>query len=245
MKARQIPEMRAVVSLQAASEMSDEQVVQRVLAGETPLFEILMRRYNQRLYRVARSILHDDSEAEDVMQEAYVRAYEHLDQFAGRAKFSTWLTRIAVHEALARSYRRNRFVDLAAGNAESFEAGDAMSKIASNTPTPEQQVSGNELRDLLEKAITNLPESYRSVLMLREMEEMSTAETAECLQISEENVKVRLHRARALLRRDLYARTSRSLAESFQFQAVRCDRVVRNVFERIAQLRREEIHLVC
>ena len=87
--------------------LSDEEVVARVLAGETGMFEIVMRRHNQRLYRVARAILRNDGEAEDVMQDAYVRAYEHLDQFAGRAKFSTWLTRIAVHEALARQHRAN------------------------------------------------------------------------------------------------------------------------------------------
>jgi RNA polymerase sigma-70 factor (ECF subfamily) len=232
---------------QAREELSDEQVVERVLAGETPLFEILMRRYNQRLYRVARAILRDDSEAEDVMQEAYVRAYQHLNQFAGRAKFSTWLTRIAVHEALARSYRRNRFADLASQDRATgdLETADPMSNIPSKNPNPEQDVASSELRALLEKSILNLPESYRSVLMLRDMEEMSTAETAECLQISEENVKVRLHRARALLRRELYAQTGRSFTESFQFHAVRCDRVVRNVFDRIAQLTRSEIHLVC
>ena len=89
--------------------LSDEEVVARVLAGQTAMFEIVMRRHNQRLYRVARAILRNDGEAEDVMQDAYVRAYEHLDQFAGRAKFSTWLTRIAVHEALARQHRGNRF----------------------------------------------------------------------------------------------------------------------------------------
>lgn len=94
------------VPLTAQSELQDEEVVARVLSGETALFEILMRRYNQRLYRISRVILRNDGEAEDVMQDAYVRAYEHLDQFAGRAAFSTWLTRIAIHEALARKRRR-------------------------------------------------------------------------------------------------------------------------------------------
>ena len=231
---------------QESSELSDEAVVARVLAGETALFEIVMRRYNQRIYRVARSILRDDSEAEDVMQEAYVRAYQHLNQFAGRAKFSTWLTRIAVHEALARLYRRGRFADLSAQDAaDSSAVGDPMNNIPTNTPNPEEQVSSSELRGLLEQAILELPESYRSVLMLRDLEELSTADTAECLQISEENVKVRLHRARTLLRRELYSRTGRALTESFQFHAVRCDRVVRNVFERIAELMRKNISVVC
>lgn len=239
-------DIATTIPAQATSELSDEAVVARVLAGETALFEIVMRRYNQRLYRVARSILRDDSEAEDVMQEAYVRAYQHLNQFAGRAKFSTWLTRIAVHEALARSYRRNRFADLSAhDSADSSPLGDPMNNIPTHAASPEEQVSNSELRGLLEQAILQLPESYRSVLMLRDLEELSTADAAECLQISEENVKVRLHRARALLRRELYARTGRTLTETFQFQAPRCDRVVRNVFERIAELLRKNISLVC
>src|SRR5438270_13110211 len=95
-----------------SAELTDEEVVRRVLAGETALFEILMRRYNQRLYRISRAILREDSEAEDVMQDAYVRAYEHLGQFAGKAAFSTWLTRIAIHEALARKRRRSRMDEL-------------------------------------------------------------------------------------------------------------------------------------
>ena len=115
--------------------LSDEEVVARVLAGETGMFEIVMRRHNQRLYRVARSILRNDGEAEDVMQDAYVRAYEHLDQFAGRAKFSTWLTRIAVHEALARQHRGNRYQEL---EPMSEREGDPMDRFASLAPDPEQ-----------------------------------------------------------------------------------------------------------
>src|SRR6516164_11443389 len=118
--------------------LSDEEVVARVLGGETSMFEIVMRRYNQLLYRVARAILRNDGEAEDVMQDAYVRAYEHLDQFAGRAKFSTWLTRIAVHEALARQRRGNRYQEV----EPMFESdGDPMDRFASMALTPEEQVS--------------------------------------------------------------------------------------------------------
>src|SRR5260221_10513939 len=112
-----------LVPVTAQSELRDEDVVGRVLAGETALFEILMRRYNQRLYRVSRSILRNDGEAEDVMQDAYVRAYEHLDQFAGKAAFSTWLTRIAIHEALARKRRRSRMDEL---DAMQNASGDSM-----------------------------------------------------------------------------------------------------------------------
>ncbi len=211
---------------------TDEEVVARVLQGESALFEIIMRRYNQRLYRVARAILRNDAEAEDVMQDAYVRAYQHLDQFAGRAKFSTWLTRIAVHEALARTRRRNRFDDLDTAVAAH---GDVL--MTSNAPSPEQQASSCELQALLESAIMELPENYRSVIMLRDIEEMSTTEVAATLDLSEENVKVRLHRARALLRRELFARAGSAAAASFPFQAPRCDRVVKAVFERLSFVR--------
>ena len=210
--------------------LSDEEVVARVLAGETSMYEIVMRRYNQRLYRVARAILRNDSEAEDVMQDAYVRAYEHLDQFAGRAKFSTWLTRIAVHEALARRRRGNRYQELEP-MSESY--GDPMDGFASMALTPEEQVSNSEIRSLLEKAVEKLPDAYRTVFVLRDIEDMSTTETADALEISEENVKVRLHRARALLRKTLYDRAGMKRKEAFNLHAVRCDRVVKNVFERI------------
>ena len=206
---------------------SDEQVVNRVLAGETALYELLMRRYNQRLYRVARAILHDDAEAEDVMQDAYVRAYQHLVDFEGRAKFSTWLTRIAVHEALARSRRRFRFQSL--DNSEEYKGG-VMRSLASAGRSPEEAAYDRELGEVLERAILKLPEDYRLIFMLRDVEGMSTDETAECLNLTLENVKVRLHRARAGLRKELYARAGATTAESFQFHAKRCDRVVKNVF---------------
>ena len=210
--------------------LSDEEVVTRVLAGETAMFEIVMRRHNQRLYRVARAILRNDGEAEDVMQDAYVRAYEHLDQIAGRAKFSTWLTRIAVHEALARQRRGDRYQEL---DSMSDREGDPMDRLATSAPDPEQQASNSETRRLLEEAVEKLPDAYRTIFILRDVEEMSTSDTAHVLDISEENVKVRLHRARALLRKSLYAQAGMEKKEAFNFHAVRCDRVVRNVFERI------------
>ncbi|HWP42763.1 MAG TPA: RNA polymerase sigma factor [Blastocatellia bacterium] len=213
----------------AATALTDEEVVERVKAGETALFEVLMRRYNQRLYRVTRSILGNDTEAEDVTQDAYVRSYIHLDQFDGRARFSTWLTKIAVHEALARLRNRQRLVEIDA-SSESME--DQM-KLESREPSPEQELLTHTMRMVLEAAIDRLPETYRSVFMMREVEGMSTAETAECLDISEEAVKVRLHRARALLRKDIYAQTGAATAAAFQFMGARCDRMVAAVFERI------------
>jgi RNA polymerase sigma-70 factor (ECF subfamily) len=192
-----------------------------------------MRRHNQRLYRVARAIVKDDSEAEDVMQEAYVNAYTHLHQFEQRAQFSTWLTRIAVHEALARVRKRARFTDL----DEEGEAGDlAMAGFGANGRTPEQQASNAELRALLETAVEGLPSAYRVVFVLREVQGLSTAETAEALGVTEETVKTRLHRGRALLREELFQRAGIATSYAFEFHLSRCDRVVQNVLTRIAGL---------
>jgi RNA polymerase sigma-70 factor (ECF subfamily) len=210
--------------------ISDEEVVRRVRAGETGLFEVVMRRYNQRLYRVARAILQDDAEAEDVTQQTYVNAYRHLDQFAGRAMFSTWLTRIAVHEALARARRRGRFDEQ---EMVDDRDGEAMDALKAPGPDPERQAFAGEIRTLIESAIENLPEHYRAVFVMRDVEGMSTAESAECLDITEETAKTRLHRARMLLRDALYQRVGIESAAAFSFEAPRCDRVVAAVFEQI------------
>jgi RNA polymerase sigma-70 factor, ECF subfamily len=209
---------------------SDDALVRRILAGESALFERIMRRHNQRLFRAARAIVKDDGEAEDVMQDAYVRAYSHLGQFAGQARFSTWLTRIAVHEALARARRGRRLVQI---EDLSPRKEDSMTLLSSTERGPEQQAIQRNLQTLLETAIDALPESFRSVLVLREVEGLSTAETADSLGISEALVKTRLHRARAALRQDMESRTQATLASSFPFHLSRCDRVVAAVFARI------------
>ena len=219
------------MNIAAWDSTSDEDVVKRVLSGETALYEILVRRYNQRLYRVARSILRDDSDAEDVMQEAYVRAYEHLSQFAGEAKFSTWLTKIAVYEALGRVKLRGRTADL-----DSVLKSDThvMPTFTPNNRDPERQAYDNELRLVLESSIEALPEIYRMVFVLRSVEGLSVAETAGCLEIGPEAVKTRLHRARSLLRKDLQQRAGVVTAQAFPFHLSRCDRVVEAVLRRIA-----------
>jgi RNA polymerase sigma-70 factor (ECF subfamily) len=211
---------------------TDEEVIERVKAGDTALYEIIMRRYNQRLYRVARAILRDDSEAEDVLQDAYVRAYQHLDQFAGRAPFSSWLTRIAVHEALRRLRWRNRNQQLE--DAEHDEKSSM--NVIETSLDPEQSASIGELGHLLEEALLNLPDQYRTVIMMRDVEEMNTSETAEALDLSEENVKVRLHRGRAMMREELFARIGQSGKDAFPFMGSRCDRVVHRVFARLTEL---------
>lgn len=219
-------------SIATLAGLSDDEIVARVLDGETALYELLMRRYNQRLFRVARSILRDSDEAEDVMQDAYVRAFEHLSEFAGAAKFSTWLTKIAVYEALRRVKRRSRTVAL-----DSKEGDFIMSTAASNTRDPERQTHDEEVRLVLERAIDALPDGYRSVFVLRVTEGLDVAETAAVLEIGTEAVKSRLHRARAMLRKDLQQRAGVAMEQAFPFHLSRCDRVVEGVLRRIIPVR--------
>jgi RNA polymerase sigma-70 factor (ECF subfamily) len=218
------PEIGAVLE---RANWPDEEIVERVLAGDRALFEILMRRHNQRIYRIVRSILREDAESEDVMQDAYVRAYEHLAQFEGRSTFVTWLSRIAMHEAFARAGRLQKQTSL-----DSEYTSNDMS-FASAESSPEQQAANAELRTALETAILSLPHKYRSVVILRDVEELTTAEAAKTLELSEDAIKVRLHRARALVRRALYRQSGNCARDLFTFPATRCDRVVAAVFKRI------------
>ncbi len=205
--------------------MTDAEIVERVRAGETALFEILMRRHNQRIYRVARAVIKDEADTEDVMQQAYINAFTHLSQFQDRSQFSTWLTRITVHEALAR--RRKRKPE------ETPE--DVMETLTSPQPDPERQAYAAELRRVLEAAVDSLPETYRLVFMLRDIEGLSTSETAAGLELGDEAVKTRLHRARAMVRTAVAERIGASTAEAFAFHAPRCDCVVAAVMTEIAQ----------
>ena len=208
---------------------SDDALVPRILAGESALFEHIMRRHNQRLFRTARAILNDDAEAEDVMQETYTRAFAHLGQFRGDAQLGTWLVRIAVHEAFARVRRRRRLAPLPPGDdVEALPMPDRSTPI-----DPEREANNAELRRLLEHAIDELPETYRTVFVLREVEGLSTATTADCLGVSEEVVKTRLSRARLRLRDQLYERAGVVATSAFTFGAERCDRVVAAVLTRL------------
>jgi len=217
------------ITVGSAEEMTDEVVVERVKAGDTALYEIIMRRYNQRLYRVASAILRDAGEAEDVMQDTYVRAFQFLHQFAGDASFSTWLTRIAVNESLRRLRMRKRISRL-----DEFDLEDDSPKdFVEMSPDPEQSASSTETARILEQAILDLPYPFRTVVMLRDVEQMSTAETAAALELSQENVKVRLHRGHALMRDWMFARLGENSKSAFGFMGDRCDHVVASVFARI------------
>jgi RNA polymerase sigma-70 factor (ECF subfamily) len=211
----------------ADPEWSDDDVIRQVLEGNTAMFELLMRRYNERVYRAARAIVRDDPEAEDVMQQAYVNAFTHLRQFTGAARFSTWLTKIAVNESLARVRRRGRYQafddDLENPETVTHERSD----------NPERQAFTGELRGLLEWAIDTLPDGLREVFVLREVEGLSTAEVAETLDVSEDVVKTRLSRGRAALRRVLLERTGATAPDAFRFYRPKCDRMVGQVLARI------------
>ena len=173
----------------------DEALVRRVCAGEAACFELLMRRHNERIYRTVRAVLGDDADVEDVMQQAYVSAYQHLAGFEGRARFSTWMTRIAINEAYARLRKRRRT------EAAPWEDDTAMAEEPTAAgPTPEQIAARVEMHALLERAVDTLSVPNRMVFVLRSVEGLSTAETAACLEISEEAVKTRLHRANEALR---------------------------------------------
>ena len=214
-------------------QLSDEEVVRRVLQGDTPLFEVLMRRNNQRVYRAVRAILRQESEVEEAMQQAYVSAYANLGQFEGAARFSTWLVRIAVNEALGRLRRRSRLVVL--DGQEDLEQDEIMSPRPPRPSSPEENAMQRELVDLLESALDTLPEIYSLVFTLREVEGMDTAEVALALEVSEEVVKTRLHRARGMLRENLFSRVGPQAQEAFRFYAPRCDRVVAAVLQAIRE----------
>ncbi|MGZ4810498.1 MAG: RNA polymerase sigma factor [Thermoanaerobaculia bacterium] len=205
--------------------ISDGEIVQRVVAGDAALFEMLIRRHNQRIYRAVRAVLRDDDDVEDVMQQAYLNAYQHLHQFTGSAQFSTWLTRIAVNEALGRRRKRLRL----AGEGED----ELMNLADTEARDPEQQASASEMREVLEREVAALPDAFRTVLVMRDVEGMNTADTASCLDVSEDLVKTRLHRARAMLRDRLYERAGVTLQSIFEFGNARCDRLVAEVMDRI------------
>ena len=210
--------------LRDAQPWTDEHVIERVLAGDVQLFELLMRRHNERVYRAVRSILRDETEAEDAMQAAYLHAYMHLRDFQARSTFVTWLTRIAIHEALGRRRRALRTV-----SDEETEMRD----LPGPAQSPEQRAGDREQGVLLQRAIDALPEHFRTVFVLRQVQELSVEETAQCLEIKPETVKTRLHRARALLRRTLLEQVDPVLPEALPFEATRCDRVVSLVMARL------------
>jgi RNA polymerase sigma-70 factor (ECF subfamily) len=208
--------------------LSDAEVVARVRAGERALFEVLLRRHDRRVYRAVRSILRDEDEVEDAMQQTWVQVYLHLGDFQGNAAFSTWLVRIAANEALQRVRRRGPLapVPVSENEEEPMSPGE----------DPEARAEAREAIRLVERAVDALPPHHRLVFMLRDVEGLSTAETADVLGIAEDAAKVRLFRARAALRRTLEETVGGAAGEAFPFHAPRCNRVVARVMAAIAGL---------
>jgi RNA polymerase sigma-70 factor (ECF subfamily) len=219
-----------------AKNLSDAEIVQRISAGDQGAFELLMRRYNRPLYRAARSILKDDAEAEDVLQDAYLLACRGLNKFRGESSLSTWLTRIVVNEAIARSRKAARRAEIIEIGSASQWGNDA-AEVHMDEATmeqPEQAALRAEARRLIEKKIDALPDAFRSVFVLRALEEMTVEETAVCLDIPEATVRTRYFRAKGLLREALSREIDYAFEEAFSFDGARCDRIVAGVLARLA-----------
>jgi RNA polymerase sigma-70 factor (ECF subfamily) len=199
---------------------TDDELIKRVVAGEKELFEVIVRRYNQRLFRIGMAILGDDMETEEAMQAAYINAYEHLVQFEFRAAFGTWLTRIMLNQCYKARRDQTRVATIIPQDSENLI----------NMKTPENVMASKELSQVLENAISQLPEKYRLVFVLRGIEDLSVRETAEIAGIETSNVKVRLNRAKTMLRENL---TGYIKGAVFPFHLTRCDRIVEGVMARV------------
>lgn len=204
---------------------SDEEIVDRILKGETNLYAELMRKFNLRLYRISLSIIKDDIAVEDVMQTTYLNAYIQLKNFQHKSSFATWITRILINESLLYLKKRARQQELVLQKKGSDYHND----------TPLTNLMNKELKSVLEESVSNLPEKYKLVFVMREIEEMSTRETMDILNISESNVKVRLKRAKEMLQKDLSSYYKPQ--QLFEFHLIRCDRIVNYVMQEIKRKR--------
>lgn len=216
------------------TEWSDPELIAAAKRQEMLAFEALMRRYNRRLFRVSRSILRDDDAAEDAVQEAYLRAFTHLDRYQPTGSFSAWLTRIAINEALMLK-RRNKRQMLSLDDLDDDLMDSEQHSLADWLATPDSSNAASA-RQLLEQAIDALPQSFRTVFVLRAVEQLSVAETAACLDINKATVKTRLHRAQIRLRDDISRRLEREQLSLFEFGGARCDRIVASVLARLSPL---------
>ncbi len=225
----------ATVAATRLDGLDDGALVALARSRDGAAIRLIMQRHNRRLFRVARGVLHDDAEAEDVVQETYVRAFTHLDDFRGEAQLSTWLTRIALNEALGRLRRRRITVGLKDIDAinDQGEARVIYLPSARQDCDPEAAATQAEVRRLLERAVDELPEPFRIVFVLRDIEEMSIEETAAHLSLRPETVKTRLHRARRLLRQSLDRTLSSAVSDVFPCAGARCARITETVLERL------------
>lgn len=218
------------VDADAYANISDADIINRVLSGQKQLFEVLMRRYNQRLYRVQRSYLSEEESIKDTLQTTYIKVFENLDSFRGDSLFSTWITRIAINEALKYLNKKKRISKLHLIEEKRLMNEDKKERFDS----PEEEAIQNDYKKLLESVVEKLPPKYRCVYIMREIEDMDTGETAECLNITESNVKVRLHRAKQMISELLNHNLSD--VEIFDFLGPRCDVVVYSVMKQIESM---------
>jgi RNA polymerase sigma-70 factor (ECF subfamily) len=218
--------------------LDDAHLVERARRGESEAFRAIMKRYNRRLYRVARGVLGNDSEAEDVTQEAFIKGFQNLSTFRGESSLATWLTRIALNEALGRKRQRRPMVDL--NDLDRFDEQSEARVIvfpgARTDSNPEAEAFRSEIRRLLERAVDALPETFRIVFVMREIEEMSVEETATQLALRQETVKTRLHRARRLLRRSLASKLGSAFQDTYAFDGLRCERTTEAVLQRLGMV---------
>jgi RNA polymerase sigma-70 factor, ECF subfamily len=227
----------------SATSSSESALAARIAVGDAAAFETLMRRYNARLFRVARSILRDDAEAEDALQEAYLDAFRRIETFRGDAQLATWLTRIVINQALMRLRRqkRDRIVIPFHGGEQPRDADPSATLADERAEPPATSALRSELRRILEHRIDELPVAFRTVFVMREVEELTVHETAECLGIPEATVRTRLFRARALLRESLARDLDGATIDVFGFAGERCDRIVGRVLHAASAARPESL----
>ena len=225
------PNLRQIDQVEA---LGEHELVKLAQAGAAAGFRAIIQRNNRRLFRVARSILKDDNEAEDVVQEVYVRAFEHISEFRGESTLATWLTCIAINEAQGRLRRQRPTVDLAMIDTERKGMSEIIPfPLASSNSDPERMTAQREVRRLIERAVDALPDAFRTVFVMRIVEEMSIDETASFLCLRKETVKTRLHRARNLLRHELDAQLAPALKDTFPFDGARCTHIADSVLKRL------------
>jgi RNA polymerase sigma-70 factor, ECF subfamily len=212
---------------------SDAELVKRALARDEAAVRDIIKANNRRLYRLARGILRNDGEAEDVVQETYVRAFTRLGDFRGESSLSTWLSRIAMNEALGRLRRQRPGVEISSLPQGTLEAQIIQFPLMSATDDPEKSMAQREIQHVVEGAIDELPEPFRLVFMTRVVEGMNIEETAEILDLKPETVKTRLHRARAMLRENVEKKIGPLVMEAFPFAGRRCDRLTEAVLKRL------------
>lgn len=216
------------------SALSDPDLVRMALERDDAAFRVIMQRHNRRLYRCARSVVGDDSEAEDIVQEAFVNAFSHLAAYRGNSSLTTWLTRITLNEALGRVRRRRPTVELSSLDSAGGDRAQIIPfPLMDTNSDPERTAAQREIRRLIERAIDDLPEVFRVVFVMRDIEDMSVEETASLLGLHPATVKTRLHRARRLLRNVLDDKLAAALTEAFPFGGIRCGRMTDAIVQRL------------